>query len=193
VNKHPAVRVTELDTVEGRKGGKLLMTMLLRDVPLLLASLINSKEMNSTVGVMDRMEETLGTKTFKKAFPLFLPDNGVEFADPSRFEANSEGKARTKMFYCEPYHTNQKSRLEREHEFIRYILPKGTGFDDLTDGNIVDIVSHIGSTVRPGLGDKSPIGLAIEKGLGLILEKFGIRLIPPDEVCLTKDLIKKPK
>jgi hypothetical protein len=50
-------------------------------------------------------------------------------------------------------------------------------------------VSHIGSTARASLGDKSPIELAIEKGLGPILEKLGIRPIPPDEVCLTKDII----
>jgi IS30 family transposase len=189
VKEHPQVRVTELDTVEGRKGGKLLMTMLLRDVPLLLAFPIDNKEMDNTVGVMDEMEECLGTKTFKKTFPLFLPDNGGEFADPKRFETGRTGKSRTKMFYCEPYKTNQKSRLEKEHEFIRYILPKGTSFDDLSDENVRDIVSHIGSTVRAGLGNKSPIELAIKKGLGPILEKLGIRPIPPDEVCLTKDLI----
>ena len=29
------------------------------------------------------------------------------------------------VFYCDPYVSNQKGRLEKNHEYIRYVIPKG--------------------------------------------------------------------
>lgn len=34
-------------------------------------------------------------------------------------------------YYCEPKHSEQKGELEKNHEYIRYIIPKGTSFDGL--------------------------------------------------------------
>jgi IS30 family transposase len=179
-----------MDTVEGVKGGKLLHTMLIRDIPLLLMFLIDNKEMANTVASLDKMEAALGTETFRREFPLFLPDNGVEFADPALFETNKDGVARTKVFYCQPYHTNQKSRLEKEHEFIRYILPKGSSFDGLTDEKVTLMMNHINSIARPSLGGRCPMEKALEKMDERVLDALKLTLIPPDEVLLTKDLIK---
>ena len=186
----PKVRVTEMDTVEGRKGGKLFMTMFMRDISFMLVYLIDSKEMANTIGVTDKIEKTLGTETFIDVFPLCLADNGTEFSDPVKFEVNADGVVRTKMFYTEPYHTNQKSRIEKSHEFIRYVFPKGSSFDGLTQKSATLLANHINSVARESLGGKSPFDLAFEKGLGPILEKLGMRPIPPDEVTLTRSLIK---
>ena len=191
VVKNPSVRVTETDTVEGIKGGKLFMTMFMRDISFMLVYLIDSKEIANTVGVMDNIEEDIGTEAFSETFPLCLADNGTEFSDPARFEANADGVVRTKMFYTEAYHTNQKSRLEKNHQFIRYVYPKGTSFDGLTQDDALRLANNINSVARESLGNKSPFDLALEKGLGPILEKLGMRPVPPDEVNLIRSLIKK--
>jgi len=190
MEENPLVRVTEMDTVEGRKGGKLLMTMFMRDISFMPVFLIDSKEMANTIGVINRIEETLDTEEFSETWPLYLADNGSEFADPKKFEVNADGAVRTKMFYTEPYHTNQKSKLEKNHEFIRYVFPKGSSFDGLTQEDATLLANHINSVARESLGGKSPFYLAIKKGLGPILEKLGMRPVPPDEVNLTRSLIK---
>ena len=193
IEKNPDVRVTEMDTVEGRKGGKLFMTMFMRDTSIMLIYLIDSKEMVNTVGVIDTIEESIGTEAFSELCPLLLPDNGTEFTDPEKFTVNADGVVRTMIFYTEPYHTNQKSRIEKNHEFIRYVFPKGTSFDHLTQEDATLLANNINSVKRESLGGKSPFDLAIKKGLGPILEKLGMRPVPADEVNLTRSLIKTPR
>lgn len=50
----------------------------------------------------------------------------------------------------------QKPHVERNHEFIRLIRPKGASFDDLTQEKVGLMMSHINSYVRPSLGGRSP-------------------------------------
>ena len=190
LEKNPNVRVTEMDTVEGKKGGKLMMTLFMRDTSFMLIYLIDNKEMANTVGAIDMIEESIGTEAFSDLLPLLLPDNGPEFTDPKRFEVNTDGVVRTMMFYTEPYHTNQKSRIEKNHEFIRYVFPKGKSFDELSQDDVLLLANHINSVARKSLKNKSPFDLAIKKGLGPTLEKLGMRPVPPDEVTLTRSLIK---
>ena len=41
----------------------------------------------------------------------------------------------------------QKGRLEKNHEFIRYILPKGRPFTMLTKAQVVTMMNHINNTI----------------------------------------------
>jgi len=191
INENPEVRVVEMDLVEGRKGGKLLLTLLLRDIRLMLIFLINNKEMLSVLTVLDELESLLGTEDFREVFPLLLTDNGSEFADPEAFEYGIYGEKRTNIFYCEPRMSNQKGRIEKNHEYIRYILPKGTSFDDLTQRDVTRLMNHINSTARPGLDGNCPTDLALQCLSADTLTKLGIELIAGDEVCLTKKLFSK--
>ena len=56
---------------------------------------------------------------FRELFPVILTDNGCEFADPELFEKGHDGKKRTRLFYCESRHCEQKGYLEKNHEYIR--------------------------------------------------------------------------
>ena len=59
-------------------------------------------------------------------FQVIPTDGGSEFTDPTRIEADTEtGEIQCHVFYCEPLNSNQKSNCERNHEFIRYVIPKG--------------------------------------------------------------------
>jgi hypothetical protein len=53
LEENPGIRVVEKDTVEGVKRGKLLQTFLWRENNLMLAFLVESKEMANTFGVLD--------------------------------------------------------------------------------------------------------------------------------------------
>ena len=95
------------------------------------------------------------------------------------------------MFYCDPQQTNQKSRCERNHEFIRYILPKGSCFDDLTQEDVTLMMNHINSLPRASLNAKSPYEVFVAKYGKETAAKLGLKYIPLKELCLKPELIKK--
>lgn len=85
----------------------------------------------------------------------------------------------------------QKASIEKNHEFIRYVLPKGSSFDNFTQWDTTKLASHINSTARASLNGLAPIQLA-----QMLLDKdafhaFGLREISPNEIVLTPKLLKK--
>ena len=190
IETDPLQRVVEMDTVEGVKGGKLLQTLFWRQEKFMLAYLLDSKEMEGTVSTIDRLEEVLGKDLFRFLFPVILTDNGTEFADPDLFEFSEDGTKRTSLFYCDPRRSEQKGGIEKNHEYIRYVIPKGKPFDELTQEKVTLMMSHINSTARPGLRGKNPMQLALQSFGEEALERLGLTLILPDEVNLTPRLVK---
>lgn len=190
LEENPGIRVAEMDTVIGTKGGKVLQTIYWRKEKLMLAFLLENKGMDGTAGTFDTLEELLGCELFRELFPVVLTDNGTEFADPDLFEYSKDGSRRMKLFYCDPRHSEQKGEIEKNHEYIRYILPQGTSFDELPQEKVNLMMDHINSTARPSLQGKTPIGLALQHFGKDTVEKLGLRAIEPDDVCLKPELLK---
>jgi len=192
--ENPTVRIAEMDFVMGKiSDRKALLTLMPRDLRLMLIALVERKTIINAIAAIDSIEDALETDVFSELFPVILTDNDLAFAGPARFEANADGVLRTKLFYCDPYRSGQKGALEKNHEYIRYIIPKGKSFAGLTADNVIDIMNHINSTARPDLGGKSPMELALKEFGELSLAKLGMKLIPPDEVCLKPSLIRTTK
>lgn len=63
-------------------------------------------------------------------------------------EFDAEGNQRTKLFYCYPMASYQKTHVEKNHEYIRYIIPKGKSFDNRTQKDITLMMNHINSTAK---------------------------------------------
>lgn len=183
-------RVVEMDTVEGVKGGKVLQTFIWRENGLMLAYLQEKQTMQCMAETLDQLEERLGLETFRELFPVTLTDNGKEFEDPDLFEANQSGEHRTNIYYCEARSPNQKGSLEKNHEYIRYVVPKGKPFDGCTQEEILNMVNHINNTARPRFDGKAPIDLAMEAFGEETVKKLGLTKMNPDEVHLMPDLIK---
>ena len=75
--QNPDIQVVEMDTVEGKKGGKVLLTMLFRNSKLMIAFLLDDKTSNSVLKVFNWIESILGNYLFEKTFPVILTDNGI--------------------------------------------------------------------------------------------------------------------
>ena len=88
------------------------------------------------INAINSLTETIGLRLFKKYFPVILTDNGSEFKNPYDIEKTKNGKHRTYVFYCDPYVSNQKGKLEKNHEFIRYVIPKGRSMHKYTQEDI---------------------------------------------------------
>lgn len=186
---NPAQRVVEMDTVEGIKGGKVVQTLYWRENGFMIGFLQDTKEMEGMVNSFNHLENLLGLEQFREMIPLVLTDNGSEFADPETFESSlKEEELRTSIYYCEPRQSQQKGSLEKNHEYIRYVVPKGSSFDSCNQETINLIFSHINSTVRPRF-EKTPYEMVAEEFGEETLKKLGLEKSLPDDVDLTPNLI----
>lgn len=68
----------------------------------------------------------------KDSFPVILTDNGSEFKNPEGLELDDYRNKNTKIFYCNPMPSYQKLHVEKNNEYIIYIIPKGKSFDNRT-------------------------------------------------------------
>ena len=188
---HTGGSYVEMDSVIGRVGGKVLLTLMFKSCDFMLAFIRDRNTSQSVIDIFGLLQPLLGIKVFRSLFPVILTDNGSEFSNPKMLESDSNGNPRTKIFYCDPYSSFQKPNVELNHEFIRKILPKGSSFDALAQPDIALMMSHINSYSREKLNDKSPLDMfGFLYGHGL-LKKLGMRKIPPNEIILTPALFKK--
>lgn len=187
---NPETAVVEMDTVIGRKGGKALLTFFFRNCSLMIAFLLEACTQECVLEAIDGMYDAIGNSSFRLCFPALLTDNGSEFQAPDALEHDGHGNARTKIFYCEPMASYQKPHVEKNHEYIRYILPKGKSFDHLTQEQITLMINHINSTSRASLNNHTPFKLA-QMLLGEpFLKSLALEPILPDEVHLKPALLQ---
>ena len=187
--EHPSLPVVELDSVEGKKGHAVLLTIHFVLPKLQLAYRREANDSASVTAVFDELYESLGPVLYKKLFPILLCDNGTEFSNPRALEFDRDGNRRSYVFYCDPAAPGQKGACENNHEMIRRIIPKGVDITPYSQTQILTMMDHINSYGRPDLGDRSPYEL-FEFYYGREpLEKFGIRLIPSNDILLRPALL----
>ena len=95
------------------------------------------------------------------------------------------------VFYCNPYSSWEKGGIERNHEFIRYIIPKGITFDQLTNKNIIDMMNNINNVKRKSMGFKTPYELFKNIYGEEYTKKLHLKHISSDEVDLSYKLLIK--
>lgn len=152
--------------------------------------LLPDKTTKSVNAVFDKLESKLGTFQFQMLFPVILTDRGVEFSDPDELETGTDNLIRTSIYYCDPMCARQKPGVEKSLEYIRYILPKGSSFDKLTQWDTYRIMNHINSSARASLNGLAPIKLAQLLFDQNTLDTLHLQEISPDDIILTPDLLK---
>ena len=191
MKENPDLDVTELDSVEGKKGSKVLLTVHFKKAELMLAFLRDFNDSLSVINIFNNLHLDLGPTAFKKIFKVCLADNGSEFSNPSAIEHDAEGNPRTRVFYCDPGAPYQKGSAERNHELIRLCIPKGKDLGRYTQEDISLMMDHINSYGRPSLGDKCPYDV-FEYFYGKdILDMLGCHKIPPQAVTLNSSIFSK--
>ena len=188
---YPETNVIEMDTVLGCAGShKVLLTLFFRNCHLMLAYLLEHRRAELVQKVFDRLEKAISTLNFCLTFPAILTDRGSEFSNPDALESGIGNVIRTSIYYCDPLASWQKAGIEKNHEYIRKILPKGSSFDELTQFDVNRIMSHINCTPRASLNGLTPLKLAGDLIHAQALRAFGLCEIPANDVVLTKALIK---
>lgn len=147
LSEYPDMNIVEMDTVIGSASGKVLLTMLFRNC------------------------------TFNKMFAVFLTDNGSEFLNPAALECDEYGEILSRIYCCDANAAYQKARLEKNHEFIRYIIPSGTSFNFFCQEDITLMLNHINSTAKASLNGHNPFELA-----SLLLDKKSFEVLGLEKI-----------
>ena len=192
---HPMACVVEMDTVigtSGGKGGKCFLTILWRQYNLMLIFLLPYKRREYVIKTFHYLQDLLGPEEFSRLFQVILTDNGSEFTDPESIEYfYNTGEHATNIFYCDSHCSWQKGTLEKNHEYIRYVLPKGTSFASLTQEDCDLLASHINSVPRESLNKNCPYDMAITFFGQKNMDKLNISRVPYDDINLSIRLLKK--
>lgn len=191
LEEHPDTPVVEMDSVEGVKGGKVILTLHFVNCSFQLAILREHNDAQSVIDFFNILESQLGIELFKKMFVVILTDNGSEFSNPKEIEFSPfTGEQRCRVFYCEPKRSDQKGSCENNHEFIRRVLPKGTSFDNLQQKDFDLLMSHINSYKRKKLNDQPPFDLFSLFYGKILANQLGIKYIEPNDINLSEDLLR---
>lgn len=193
IKNNPNCSIVEMDTVIGKfEDQKCIMTLYFRKSKLMLMFLIKKYKPSEVSKVFEDIKKKLGDNLYKILFEVILTDNGWEFSKPEDIEFNKDtGEKLINIFYTEPYSSWQKGSIERNHEFIRYIIPKGITFDNLTKKNVTDIMNNINNVQRKSLNYQTPyLNFLKEYGVD-ITNKFHLKQIPKDEINLSYKLLNK--
>jgi IS30 family transposase len=188
---NPGTPVVEMDTVEGRKGGKVLLTLHFTVPQFMLAFIRDANTSQSVIDTFNRLYLDLSPDAFRKLFQILLGDNGSEFSNPSAIETSPQGGQRTCVFYCDPQASYQKGAIENNHSLIRRVIPKGTSLDHLVQEDITLMMNHINSYKRANLGGKSPYEVFASLYGQDILRRMDAELILADKIILRPSLLKK--
>jgi IS30 family transposase len=180
-----------MDTVYNFQSGPYIQTFIFENTSFMIGFLHKNKTADSMSNTLNILQDKLTEKEFNQLFQLLLTDRGSEFAKPQQFEINMEtGEIRSKIFYCDPQASSQKPHVENNHNFIREILPNGQNWNNLTQNKINIMFSHINSTPRESLGDKTPYEIFTFIYGEKLANKLGIQKILKDEVTTTPRLLK---
>ena len=192
IKEHPDTPIVEMDSVEGKKGGKVLLTIHFVNCSFMLAFIREHNDAQSVINIFNQLQSILGIDKFKELFVIILTDNGSEFSNPTEIEFDlTTGEKRTQIFYCHPSSPFEKGSCEVNHELLRRILSKGTSFDNLTQNDINLIMSHINSYKRKKLNNVSPYKMFSTIYGKDTIDKLGIQEIEPNSVSLSKNILNK--
>ena len=192
VSNHPDFNIVEMDTVEGLKDeNDCFLTLLWRKSKFMLIFKLESQTSEEVSRIFNILQTLIPYDDYKRLFEVILTDNGHEFFDVLNIECmHSTGEQVTKLFFCDPHMSCQKGMIEKNHEFIRYILPKGSSLKNINQEDCDLIMNNINSLCRDSLNGKSPYEAMLFLCDEYLLNKLNCYYIKPDEVILNDSLLK---
>lgn len=138
----------EGDTVHGKPGKGLLVTMVDRRTRYLRMCRIQCKQTTLTLAAIARMLKDLPVRSISL-------DNGSEFA---AFR-DLENELDTQVYFAEPHKPWQRGSNENINDLVRFFFPKGFDFLSVDDDEIAHVEALINNRPRKCLGWASPLEL----------------------------------
>lgn len=137
----------EADTVIGKPGGPVLVTLAERKTRFSLIALAPDKTAQSAKEAILSLLGPLAAQVHTITY-----DNGKEFAHHVAIADALDAKG----FFAHPYHSWERGLNENTNGLIRQYLPKKTDFQPLTQQDIQNIMDKLNNRPRKCLGFKTP-------------------------------------
>ncbi len=127
-----------------------------------IVRLIPSKTANAVTEAIKQIKVFFGSK-FSQVFKTITGDNGLEFAELSTLEKDTD----TRVYFAHPYSSHERGTNERHNGLIRKFIPKGVAISKFDIEDIAFIEDWCNQIPRKILGYKTPEEL-FEKTLDII-------------------------
>ena len=184
---HPEARVVQFDSVIGKRDDTLaILTITFPKERFQFGKIIKKGDPESVYSKLHSLFYLLDDEKIKRIFAVLLADNGIEFSTFHNLE-----KFNLKVFFTNPYRSTDKAECERNHEFIRYIIPKRKTLDIYNQNDLNLMFSHINSYIRESNQNKTPYELVRESFGSEFLDLIGIKYVNPNDVILKPSLLRK--
>jgi IS30 family transposase len=192
IELNPNSTIVEMDCVVGLKSEpKVMLTLLWRKSRFMLIFLLEKQNMRNVEKVFKHLQDTLGNELYHKLFEIVLTDRGSEFLNPHSIEfQHKTGEHLSNVFYCDAGAAYQKGTIEKNHEFIRYILPKKSSFENLSQDKCKLIYDNINSICRKELNNHCSFDDMQFFFGDSVLKLLNATKIGANDVNLSKNLIK---
>ncbi len=147
VNERSRIGDWEADTVIGKQGGDVLVT------------LVERKTRWSMIGkAPNRTAQEVQAVIVKRLLPLashvktLTYDNGKEFA----FHQDIDEELQSNGYFAHPYHSWERGLNENTNGLIRQFFPKGKDLSEVSDEEIQGVMDKLNNRPRKCLGFKTP-------------------------------------
>lgn len=137
----------EIDTVIGRKGKAVLLTINDRATGLLRMKKVSSRKAEP---VMEAALELL--QDWKPLLHTITADNGKEFA----LHQVIKQELQVDFYFAHPYHSWERGANENLNGLIRQYIPKGTCINSVTEEFILKVQSDLNNRPRKRFNFRSP-------------------------------------
>ena len=158
IYKHPGIYVWQLDFLGAIKtDNKNILTFILPNLQFTLLDIINKPDSSKVVEFFDNLEQAIGTEAFMNLIPVILTDRDPKFADINGIcFSKITGEERCKLFFCDPYVSNQKPNVENMNKQIRLFFPKNKSIDNYSKQDIKNINKTILNKPLKSLDSNTP-------------------------------------
>lgn len=137
----------EIDTVIGKGHSGALVTIVERATQFTLVANVPNK---SAEAVTAATIELLAP--YRKALHTITADNGKEFA----YHEQLTTELGAAVYFARPYHSWERGLNENTNGLLRQYWPKSTDFTQVTDKDVLAVVTQLNQRPRKTLGFKSP-------------------------------------
>lgn len=141
IHINPGIYVWQLDFLGSIKtDSKNILSFILPNLQFTLLDIINNPDSKKVVEFFDTLEEKIGTQAFIELIPAILTDRDPCMSDIEGIcFSKITGEERCKLFFCDPYVSNQKPNVENINKQLRLFFPKKSSVDKYTKQDIKQI------------------------------------------------------
>ena len=135
---------------------KAILTISIPELHFVYVRLLPKNDPKAVKALWDWIDSRIGREAFKRVFSFVLTDNDPCFSDFAGIESDAAGEIRTKVFYADPYVSNQKGSVENMNGQLRLHFPKGKSVDPIPDARVREANESMIDRPLKSLGGKTP-------------------------------------